>query len=318
MDLYTMMKDYAGSEDPAKGAFPQDEDMYYTFPSKKVFIPVDTALVRQNGTVNAGDSIDTEVKFDIPKDYLYKNDAAVLNIIAANKWKRPIYFTSADAGGLGFQAYIRQDGLTYRLVPIKNQEVNEPWIYEKMMSDKFKSGNADKKGVYFDEENRRHLNNIRQAYAIAAINLAQSEDPEKKKKAVNMLEKCDKMMLQENFPYGMVSRFQQHNTVSMIMLQAAYVAGDSNLATKITKSLKKDLEQQLSYYASLDEDKQSVFDYTDGRGNKRGDKNDAQRMLLQMQSWEQHFKGPKQIESPIPINAPPVNPVKGDSPKKNP
>src|SRR6185369_8645394 len=30
MDLYTMMKDYAGSEDPAKGAVPQEDEMYYT------------------------------------------------------------------------------------------------------------------------------------------------------------------------------------------------------------------------------------------------------------------------------------------------
>ena len=315
MDLYTMMKDYAGSDDPAKGAVLQEEDIYNTFPSKKVSIPVDINLVKQNGTVNADDSVLSEVRFDIPKDYLYKNDAAVLNIIAANKWKRPIYFTSADAGGLGFQNYIRQDGLTYRLVPVKGQEVNEPWIFEKMMSDKFKSGNADKPGVYFDEENRRHLNNIRQAYAIAALNLAQND---KKDQAVKMLEKCDKMMLQENFPYGMVSRFQQHNAVSMLMLQAAYVAGDSNLANKITVSVKKDLQQQLSYYASLDEDKQGVFDYPDGRGNKRGDKNDAERMLMQMQAFEQHFKGPQPIETPKQINSPAMEPVKKDSPKKNP
>ena len=45
--------------------------------------------------------------------------ALYLNIIAANKWKRPIYFTS-PYGELGFQQYLRTDGLTYRLVPVKN------------------------------------------------------------------------------------------------------------------------------------------------------------------------------------------------------
>ncbi|MEJ7586079.1 MAG: hypothetical protein WKI04_00825 [Ferruginibacter sp.] len=35
------------------------------------------------------------------------------------------------------------------------------------MMNKFVFGNADKAGVYFDEENRKHLNNIRLAYAQA-------------------------------------------------------------------------------------------------------------------------------------------------------
>ena len=319
MDLYSMMKDYAGSNDPAKGAVLQEDgEVMNTFPSKKVSVPVDLNFVRQNGTVNADDSVVSEMKFDITKNYLYKNDAAILNIIAANKWKRPIYFTSSDAGGLGFHEYLRQDGLTYRLVPVKNHDVNESWIFDRMISDKFKSGNADKPGVYFDEENRRHLINIRQAYAIAAINLAQSDDKEKKGKAIKMLEKCDNMMLDENFPYGMVSRGQQHNYVSMMMLQASYLAGDTVLAAKITKSLKKDLEQQLKYYAALSEDKEGVFDYTDGRGRKSGDKNQAEQMLMQIQAFEQHFRGPGVIEAPAQISSPGMDQVKKpDSPKKN-
>jgi len=314
MDLYTMMKDYAGSDDPAKGAVMQDDgEIMNTFPSKNVSIPVDVNLVKQNGTVNPEDSVVSELKFVIPKNYLYKNDAAILNIIAANKWKRPIYFTSQDPG-LGFRDYIRQDGLTYRLVPILNREetVNEPWMVKKMMSDTFRSGNADKPGVYFDEENRRHLNNIRQAYAIAAVNLAQHD---KKAEAVKMLEKCDKMMLEENFPYGMVSRFQMHNQVSMMLLQASYLAGDSTLANKIVKSLKKDLEQQLSYYAALDEDKAGVFDYTDGSGRKRGDKNDAERMLMQIQAWQ--TRNLKPTEATVPISTPPIVQPPKDSPNKN-
>ncbi len=314
MDLYTMMKDYAGSDDPAKGTVINEGDVMNIFPSKKVSVPVDINLVRQNGTVNASDSVVSSIQFDIPKEYLYKNDAAILNIIAANKWKRPIYFTSQDGGGLGFQEYIRQDGLTYRLVPVKNGEVNREWVADKMMT-KFVSGNADKAGVYFDEENRRHLNSIRQAYAMAAFNLAQND---KKPEAIKLLEKCDKMMLQENFPYGMVSRGQQHNYISKIMLQACYLAGDTTLAAKISKSLKKDLEQQLSYYASLDEERESVFDYTDQRGKKGGDKNEAESMLMQLQFFEEQAKKQSAIpENNLPINNQPLIPLKNaDSQKK--
>src|SRR6202012_3285991 len=95
---------------------------------------------------------------------------AILNIVAANKWKRPIYFTQQRVE-LGFDQYLRQDGLTYRLVPVKNPDVNRSWVYDKMMN-KFAFGNCNVPGVYYDEENRRHLLTIRLAFATAAANLA--------------------------------------------------------------------------------------------------------------------------------------------------
>ena len=314
MDLYTMMKDYAGSDDPGRMEQGRDGSLLNIYPSKKVSIAVDKDLVRKNGTVTAKDSVESELKFEIPKNVLFKNDAAILNIIAGNKWKRPIYFTSEGAGGLGFQAYIRQDGLTYRLVPVANSALNEDWVLDKMMN-KFKSGNADKPGVYFDEENRRHLNTIRQAYAMAALNLAQSNRKEDAKK---MLNKCDKMMLEENFPYGMASRFQQHNYVSMLMLQASYACGDTVLAAKIGKSVKKDLEQQVAYYNSLPEEKAAEFDFSDQTGRKRGDKNDAERFLMQIPAFEQQFRTQSLLENQPPaiINQLPAPAKKPDSPKK--
>lgn len=310
MDLYTMMKDFAGSDDPSKVEQGRDGSVLHIFPSKRVSVPVDIDVVRKNGTVNATDSVLSQIVFDIPKNALFKNDAAILNIIAANKWKRPIYFTSQGGGDLGFQQYMRQDGMTYRLVPVYNSDVNEAWCFDNMMT-KFASGNADKPGVYFDEENRRHLNSIRMAYASAAMSMAQND---KKEDARKMLNKVDKMMLEENFPYGMVSRNQQHNYISLMMLQASYVAGDTVLANKVTKSLKKDLEQQLSYYASLDENKAAKFDYiVDEQGRRGGEKNTAEQFLMQIMQMEQRYKTPAAIPTEIPgaINN---QPGSGDTP----
>ena len=141
------------------------------FPVKKISVAVDANFVRQNKTVNPTDSVSPEVRFEIPRNMLLKNDMAVLNIIAANKWKRPIYFTS-PFGELGFSQYLRSDGMSYRLVPVQSQnQVNNSWAYEKLMKD-FAFGGSDKKGVYYDEENRRHLISIRQAYAEVANSLA--------------------------------------------------------------------------------------------------------------------------------------------------
>jgi hypothetical protein len=302
MDLYSMMKDWAGSDDPSKTETGRDGSTLNVFPSKKVSIPVDFNLVKQNGTVNANDSVVSAVQFEIPKSVLYKNDAAILNIIAANKWKRPIYFTS-PYNELGFQNYLRQDGLTFRLVPVLNSDVNKDWIKDKLMT-QFAFGNADKPGVYFDEENRRHLNSIRQTYAQAAISLA---DAGRKEEAAQMLNKCDKMMLQENFSYGMVSRSQQHNQISLQFLYAAYKSGDTTLADKVNKLLRKDMEQQAAYYESLSENK---------RYSLSGEEERNSNLLRTLMGLEQQFKNPPKNnpESTGTIQTQPTAPA--DSPKK--
>ncbi|MEO6638696.1 MAG: hypothetical protein ABIN25_10480, partial [Ginsengibacter sp.] len=277
MDLYTMLKDYAGSDDPTRMA--QNGDDYLNiYPTKKVKVPVDVNFVKQNGTVNANDSVVSELDFDIPKSALGKNETAILNIIAANKWKRPIYFTS-PYDELGFQKYLRTDGLTYRLVPVATGDVNRDWAYNVMMN-KFAFGNANVPGVYYDEENRRHLNTIRMQYAQVANSLA---DHDRKDDAKRMLEKCDKMMLQENVPYGLVSRRQQQDQISGQFLLAAYKAGDSVLAKKVSNALRKDLEQQTTYFNSLDENKQQSLAY---------ENQIVQQLLQQLQQMEQFFKSP--------------------------
>ena len=255
MDLYTMMKDYAGSDDPQKMRQGNGGDMLNVFPCKNVSVPVDINLVQQNGTVNKNDSVVSSMNFVIPKSYLYKNDAAILNIIAANKWKRPIYFTS-PYGELGFQNYLRQDGMSYRLVPVANGDVNKERVM-KVMMDKFEFGGAENAKTFFDEENRRHLNSIRLAYAGASRNLALAERKEDAKKLLN---KCDLGINSDGVPYGMPSRNQQHNQISLEMLTAAYLAGDEKLISKISTSLKNDIQQQEVYYNSLSENKRNALD----------------------------------------------------------
>jgi hypothetical protein len=247
-DLYDMMKNYIGSDDPGKMDDRGGGEALNTFPVRKMSVAVDKASVVKNGTVNATDSVATEMRFDIPKSALLKNDLAVLNIIAANKWNRPIYFTN-DQVSLGFDQYLRRDGLTWRLVPVVNERaaVNTDYMYDKAMN-VFRSGNANIKGVYFDEENRRHLRTIRDAYTDLAMDLASKNRKEEAKK---VLRKVDAMIDQDNYPYGFTGRANMDNRSSLIMMQAALMAGDTELAKKIGDSVKKDLEQQIKYYNGL-------------------------------------------------------------------
>lgn len=326
-DLYEVLKNVVGSDDP-RFTVPTEGGQYLNvMPVKKVSIPVDVNKVRQNGTVNPGDSVVTSLLLDIKKTYLFKNDLAVLALIAANKWDRPIYFTSLqEVDDLGLAPYVRMEGLSYRLVPVPQSEVNNDKSYRNIM-EKFAYGNAALSGVYFDEENRRHLNSIRASHAILAMNLA---DAGKLDSARKVLNKYDKEVAIENVPYGMTSnRGNQHNRVSMSFLYAAHKAGDKTLAAKVSASLKKDLEQQMRYYRLLgdqitdDQLANDAMSRMQGRPNNLSSDQDVfvqdivstYQMLQNLLEWDKQFGGAKPNAGES--NAPIVNPgaPKPDSPK---
>ena len=277
-DLYQMMKDYVGTDVSLTQA--QNGNQYNTYPVHKVAIPVDLKTVRNNGTVNANDSVVDAVRFTIPKDNLLKNDLAILNIIAANKWKRPIYFTMPYSD-LGFASFVRRDGLSYRLVPVENSSVNTDWTYDVYMK-KFAFGSSNIPGVYFDEENRRHLNAMRRTEVDLAFDLVNKN---KKDSARSVLERGDKEMLQQDFPYGMTSRGNEHDQLSLAVMQAAYLADDKALGDKVGRLVKADLQQQMKYYNSLSGWRADNLNY---------EKQNAADMLSKLAQLEQmyHMKSP--------------------------
>jgi hypothetical protein len=265
-DLYDVMKNYVGSDNPEFMDNSRGEPIN-TFPTHKFSVPVDKQFVLSNGTVNPTDSVVSEVRFEISRNSLMKNDLAVLNIIAANKWKRPIYFTSNSPYqlNLGFEQYLRMDGLAYRLVPVQNTNdptvdwpfVNTDWCYNKMTT-VFASGNAQTEGVYFDEENRRHVTGIRDAYTDLAMDLIHKN---RKEDAIKVLNHCDSLINYKNVRYGQVSRGNQTNRQSLRFAQACLSAGNMKLFEKVIKDLRNDLDQQQNYYASLSNGKMSRAEY---------------------------------------------------------
>jgi hypothetical protein len=286
-NLYSIMKDWIGTADFQKMYNAQGEYIP-VYPSNTFYVPVDKAAVVKNGTVKATDAIVDTIAFQVPKQVMLKNDLAVLAVIAGNNFKRPIYFTS-KFDELGFQNYLRRDGMTYRLVPVANEEVNTEWAYEKMMKE-FKFGNAEKAGVYFDEENRRHLNNLRQAYADVAVSLAANGQ---KDSAQKLLQRVDQMMDSTNMPYGLASRYALHNQTSLMLMEAAYRAGEEKLAKKIGAAVRKDLTEQMAYFAAI--------------GDQR-----AERMTLEVQRTQMMLQMLDQMEEVLKRNNTPVveGPVK--------
>jgi len=238
-DLYTVMSRLGEQASPT------------VLPVSKFKVPVDTALVRKNGTVMPGDVVPTEMNFELPNGFNpQRDDLIILNTIATTRWKRPICFTSPQVG-MGLQQFLRREGMTYRLTPIQaNGAPDTDWMMNVLMT-KFRNGNADKKGVYYDETNRAHLatpQGIRQAFADLAQDL---NDKNRKEDAKKVLAKCESLIPGDNVPYGMASRNETHNYTSFLLMRAAYDAGATDIAGKISKQLNKDLDQQTNYYASL-------------------------------------------------------------------
>jgi hypothetical protein len=256
-DLYDVMKNVLGRGENVT-----------SFPVKRFLVPVDTANLRQSGGITATDELASPMAFAIPENTndLTLADLTVLNIIAANNWKRPIYFTS-PFGQLGFEQYLRKDGMSYRLVPVKNKFPQQNWVVDMAMRqarlgatairdnntdfmynnlmNKFHFGGANIGGVYFDEENRRHLLSVRATYAEAAGNLA---DTGKLQEANNLLQKVEASIKPANLPYAMASRYNSHNQTAIIFLEAAYKAGNQQLAQKLSTAIRNDLNNQKKYY----------------------------------------------------------------------
>jgi hypothetical protein len=101
----------------------------------------------------------------------------------------------------------------------------------------------------------------------------------------------------------------------MSFLLASYQSGDLTLAQKVSASLKKDLNQQMRYYASLGEpmsNEQLAVNAQMALQGKGGNLSDRQggsiaqdilstfQMLLQLDDWDKQFghAKPSQVQQP--------------------
>ena len=252
-DLYDTFRTVVAGDDPRYIAQSDNGEPINLLPTRKFSIPVDPQKVLANGTVHPGENILPQLLLDIDpaKNYLIKNELAMLAVIASNKWQRPICFTSTqDIDRLGLSKYVRSRGLSWQLVPVSDSRVDNESAYKTVMT-QFQYGNAITPGVYFDEENRRRLNKIKLAHAEIAQSLAAAG---RKAEARNILEHFDNNVNEANFPYGMSANIgNSDEEFSAYFLETCYQAEDAALAAKVSASMKKDLQQQLRYYNSLGE-----------------------------------------------------------------
>jgi len=199
IDLDVALK-FVRSDDPKYKQIPGISQPLDYIPSETLIYHVDTAAARNvlgNDTTGMLKTMTINLK---GKSALGKQELTILDMLQTNNFKRPIYYaiTVSPDQFVNLDAYFQQTGLAYQIVPKNaNKTINTDKMYDNVMN-KFKWGGVDKKGIYIDENVMRMC----KSYRMMLFNkLAEQLINEgKRDKALNVLDKCMKVLPPENVP----------------------------------------------------------------------------------------------------------------------
>jgi hypothetical protein len=165
-------------------------------PASKFIIDVDSAKVLSNGTVKEyyKDRIVSPMIWQYSETDAFKGDLAIMDMLSTNKWERPVYFSTTvpSTQYKGLEKYFVQEGLAYRIVPIRTDKpeqgefgmIDPVVMYDNMMN-KFTWGNAEDPSVYLDENNRRMFSNFRRIFGTLGKELLLKGDTVKAVEAIH-------------------------------------------------------------------------------------------------------------------------------------
>ncbi|MDX9750794.1 MAG: DUF2723 domain-containing protein [Flavobacteriales bacterium] len=222
------------------------------FPTDRFRLPVDSATVFGNGTLQPADTAvwTPHVDWSIGKQYILKNHLMVLDMLNTNKWERPVYFavTTGPDSYLNLQEHFQLEGLTYRLVPVRTASTN-PNTFGRVATDvmydnvvnKFLWGNMDRpEGVYLDENILRMTTNLRLQLSSLAEALIAEGRPDDARRVLDLsIEK----MPEHNVPY---------DRIMLPTIEAYYTIGDTAKADRLAERLFTIMEEDMNYYMSLE------------------------------------------------------------------
>jgi hypothetical protein len=237
------------------------------FPVENLRIPVNKENAIKYGIVKEKDSSEIVdfIDIKITDGALYKNRLLMLDIVANNDWKRPIYFTGGAFGNddyIWMKDYLQLNGMAYKLVPIKTPvdranpfdmgRVDSDLMYDKVVN--WDWGNSGASDIYHDTETRR--NSITYRGNLARL-IEQLINEDKLKKAEEVAD-----IAMQNMPV----EYYGYYTLLEPYISAYYEVEANDKAQKLFKDVAKKYQENLTYYSKLDaEEQRRVFEeiYTD-------------------------------------------------------
>jgi hypothetical protein len=247
------------SDDPRTTLQLNNGQSIHFYPTDKIRIPVDKAQIMKYKQVNPKDydSIVPYIDIKIKGNGLYKNRLMMLDFLANNHWKRPIYFTGGSFGDddyLWMKDYLQLDGMVYKLVPIKTSVAKDasPLDMGKIDSDKmydivmkFDWGNGESDKIYQDPETRKNSITYRTNMARLMEQLINEGKIAKAKNIITLA--MTKMPVERYGYYTMVEPF----------VGGYYEVGEKAKAHELLEKLMKKYQQNLTFYSGMDLSQQS-------------------------------------------------------------
>lgn len=237
----------------------QNGQTIHFYPTNKVRIPVDKNAIIKNKVVSPKyyDSIVPYIDIDIKGNALYKNRLMMLDIVANNNWKRPIFFSPGafdDEDYLWMKDYLQLDGMVYKLVPVKTAipkdgspldmgQIDSEKMYTNVM--KWDWGNSDSDKIYHDPETRRESITYRTNLARLMDQLIVEKKFDKAKKIIDLA--MTKMPLDKFGYYSLVEPYTK----------GYYEVGEKAKAQDLLNKLTAKYKDNLNYYSKLKSSEQS-------------------------------------------------------------
>ncbi|MDR1156553.1 MAG: DUF2723 domain-containing protein [Bacteroidales bacterium] len=240
--------DFIDSDDPRTKLTPEPGLELDYIMSRNFSIPVDRE--KAQGAMNPKDAalaLDS-LPFRIPST-LMKEQWMVLEIIAANKWERPVYWTSCKhSGTVGLDDYLQLEGTAYRLVPVRTPaesilntgRIDSEILYDRLMNTFRWNGINDPK-VWLDSYHLRTLSTVRARYLYTrlAMQLLAEDRKDRAKEALNRG--------LDLFPASRVP----YDFYSLLQAEALYQAEMTDRANTELTGFSDQLLSELHYFYSL-------------------------------------------------------------------
>ena len=223
-------------------------------PTTKLKLKVDKAAIEKYNVVpdQFKDKMVDEIVWDLGKSRIIKYDLALLAMVAAADWSRPICFSNTVDGEYynGLDKFLIQEGHVLRLVPCRFEE-NQRGYYTMntqksfdIVTKKFKYGGLGEREMFVDENSGRIMNTLKSVHFSVADDLIRNN---RKEDAVKILEQARKEFQYVNAPYYTPNN-KYFNILSVQWIDLYYRADAGQKSKPIKDLLIKDLKDCLRFY----------------------------------------------------------------------
>ena len=227
--------------------------------SRKFTIPVDKENVIKYGILDEkyADIIPDEIVLTIPKnkDYLTKPEIFMLDLLSNYKWDRPLHLLSMGGDiNIGIKDYLMYEGFSYKFVPVKSRMKRDDIgfadpedLYDKMMN-VYKWDDLSRTDWFVDYQNLYTFCGVlsqRQVFVNAAKEMLKISD---KKRAAELLDKCQKCVPEENFPLDITYLGFSNELVVIEMIDTYYKCGRGETALELSKRFADKIFQSTVFF----------------------------------------------------------------------